>query len=92
MDYLDPFSEENLANARVYEDFAPTRDRSVKTGCMYSYKDCRRSRPIYDDEKGRLCPFVAAVFGQVRSAEQPVSVQVTPTPEANVSHRSITPV
>jgi hypothetical protein len=72
MDYFDPSSGENLANACINVDFAPTRDRTLRGGCLYSYKDCRRSRETYDGEKSSLCPMVAALFGEVQWVATPV--------------------
>ncbi|KAJ6447616.1 hypothetical protein C8R47DRAFT_1272478 [Mycena vitilis] len=58
-----------FVNANYGRDILPTRDRSLGSGSLWTFKCCYRQVVATDQSRGRLVPWAGIVFGEIDFVE-----------------------
>ncbi|KAJ7844552.1 hypothetical protein B0H13DRAFT_1908812 [Mycena leptocephala] len=64
-EFLDPTEYGTVASSRLFEDFAPTRDKSLGTSSIFTYKAMAHEYEGSTTERGTLEMFAPTLFGEI---------------------------
>jgi hypothetical protein len=64
-EFIAPSEYATVAGSRLFEDFAPTRDKSMGNSSIFTYKAMAYENEGSTTERGALERFVPTLFGEI---------------------------